>query len=83
MSSIFTTATDFLKNICAFMLLQQLASLSDDRSMLQKSSCFCLKKLNHLGILIKSYTDAVTSVNSIFQVFQTQQKLQFIVFGVS
>ena len=41
------------------MLLEQLASLSDDWSMLQKSSCFCLKKLDHLSMLIKSYTDAV------------------------
>ena len=46
MSSIFLRATD------AFMLLEQLASLSDDWSMLQKSSCFCLKRLNHLSILI-------------------------------
>ena len=36
----------------------ELASLSDDWSMLQKLSCFCLKKLNHLSMLIKSYTDA-------------------------
>ena len=48
----------FLKSyrgIRAFMLLEQLASLSDDWSMLQKLSCFCLKKLNHLSMLITSY----------------------------
>ena len=49
----------------AFMFLEQLASLSDDWSMLQKSSRFCSKKLNHLSILFKSYTDAVTSVIAI------------------
>ena len=49
------------------MLLEQLASLFDNSSMLQKSASFCLKKLNHLPtllnpILIKSYTDPVNSV---------------------
>ena len=46
----------FLKDyryICAFMLLEQLASLSDDWSMLQKSSCFYLKKLNHISTVYK------------------------------
>ena len=31
------------------MLLEQLASLSDKWNTLKKSSCFCLKKLNHLS----------------------------------
>ena len=57
------------------MLLEQLASLSDDWSMLQKSSCFCLKKLNPLSMLIKSYTDAVTVVNDFFQISRLAAKI--------
>ena len=68
MSFIFLRATE------AFMLLEQLASLSDDWSMLQKSSCFCLKKLNHLSMLIKSYADAVTLFSDFFQFFLTSSK---------
>ena len=66
---IVTNAFCFFKSyrcIWAFMLLDQLASLSDNSSMLQKSASFCLKKLNHIStlkpILIKSYTDPVNSV---------------------
>ena len=63
-----------LKATEAFVLLGKLASLSDDWSMLQKSSCFCLKTLNHLSMSMKSYADAVTLVSDFFQIFQTNSK---------
>ena len=43
-------------------------------------SCFCLKKLNHLSITYKSFTNAVTPVRNIFKFFQTNKKLQSIGF---
>ena len=43
------------------MLLEQLASLSDDWSMLQKLSCFCLKKLNHISTVFNGILDALFS----------------------
>ena len=40
----------------------------------KKSSCFCLKKLNHPRFANGIYTNAVTSVCDIFELFQDQQK---------
>ena len=52
-----------------FVLLEQLASLSNEWSTLKKHPVLCLNKLSHLTITHKSYTNAAAPVCNIFQVF--------------